>query len=180
MVTGCDDEKTGIPSAPHNFTRRLDDVDSPHVANASHSAYSRALSRDRRKSLTEPLAIFFYGSKKIGICKSSHDVIRYRRNERSAAESRSMITGLYRLGNFGSHERRAHRQSTRNGLGESHHVRSNAEPFVGHECAQSSEAALNFVEDERDLALLRQPADVPQELGIEHANAAFALDWLHD
>ena len=107
-------------------------------------------------------------------------VIRHRRDERSAAERRAVIARLDRRRDLVRHQHRAHRQSAGDRLGEREHVRLDAELLVGEQRSRATEAALDLVEDQRDVALLRERAQLAHEAGVEHAHAALALHRLDD
>ena len=91
-----------------------------------------------------------------------------------------MVARLDRRRDLLRHQDRAHRQSAGDRLRQRQHVRLDAELLVGEQRPRSSEAALDLVEDERDVSLLRQRAHLAHEAGIEHAHAALALHWLED
>ena len=52
--------------------------------------------------------------------------------------------------------------------------------LVGEQRSGAAEAALDLVEDERDVALRRERAQLAQESVVEHAHAALALHRLDD
>jgi hypothetical protein len=58
----------------------------------------------------------------------------------------------------------AHREATADTLGERHHVRLDAGPFIGEQLAGAADAGLNLVEDEDEAVLITERAEAAEEL----------------
>src|ERR1700693_1982918 len=74
----------------------------------------------------------------------------------------------------------SHRQATRQRLGEGEHVGNDAGGFVREKMPGAPEPALDLVENEGDLSFRGQLAKALQEIRIENADSALALNRLDD
>ena len=74
----------------------------------------------------------------------------------------------------------SHGETVGDALGAGHEVGAHAEVLVGKEAARASVAALDFVADEERAVGVAGASQPLQELGRGHADAAHALDALHD
>ena len=80
---------------------------------------------------------------------------------------------------MGPHHDGADGQTAGQRLGQGHHVRFDAVVLVGEELARPAQAALDFVEDQGDLAFVAQLAQMLQEFDLRRVDASLALDGFH-
>src|SRR2546422_7120865 len=178
VFAGGEREQTFVPSALDDLIGRLNHIESPDVARAANCPNFSGAPRDYIELSAKPHSVFTNRFEQRGIREPVNHVARNGCQEGPAAECRAVITRLDRRSDFFRHQNRAHRQPTRERLGERHHVGDDADAFVGEKVPGTSETALNLVEDERYLALLCQSAESAQKISIKHADAAFSLNRL--
>src|SRR5687767_8876452 len=180
VVAGADDQQPRIPAALDHRMRLLHDIETPHVSHSTDRADLSRASRDCAQSLAQPDAVVAHRCKQRRVGDTTYDFERYTRHERTAAECRAMIAGLYCRCDFTRDENRPHRQSSGERLRQRHHVWNDIEALVRKKSPETPQAALYLVEDERNPALSREPSELVQKRHLQHSHAALALNRLQD
>src|SRR5262249_18061426 len=101
-----------------------------------------------------------------------------RHCQRIGTKGRTMGAGRHPLAGFCGGEGCPQRESAADGLGDAHHIGSNAAALVGEEATSSPDARLDFVEDEQEAMLIAEFTQATQKWRRRHPYAAFALDRL--
>ena len=110
-----------------------------------------------------------------------HDGVGHVAGHRVRPEGGPVHARLEDFRDVGLHHHGADGQAAGQRLGQGHHVRLDPVMLVGEELARAAQAALDFVEDQGDIAFVAQPAQVRQEFHVGGIHAALALDGFdHD
>ena len=101
-------------------------------------------------------------------------------HQRVAAIGGSMVPGNHGRGRLAAGKKCAHREPVSKGLCHGHHIRLHAVMLPCEHVPGTPHAALDFIQDKKQVMLITEPAHAFDEFFICRVDAALPLDCLHN
>src|SRR5258705_5608373 len=150
MLSRGQHQKPFLPSALDDVVGRIQDIESPDEPGSANRPHLSRPTCDAIEPLSEPRTVFADVFQQRRVRESVKHIICDRCYERTASERRTMITRLDRGTDLLRNQNGSHRQTSRQRLGESQHVRHYSCVLVSEKVARAAEATLDFIENESD------------------------------